>query len=118
MPRKRNILTIYSPITNLPPELFALFYHQLIYSFFLKYVVNSVVIYVHQILLLLNRYGKNLDYNSCPKVDMPPPKGMNEKQYVELLMKERGCQICKCNIRCEIYWVFEVRCCIKCFFKN
>jgi hypothetical protein len=48
----------------------------------------------------------------------PPPKGMNERKYVELLMEERGCQICKRNKKCKIYWVFEVRCCEGCFIDK
>src|SRR5581483_7529357 len=42
---------------------------------------------------------------------LPPPKGMSEEKYVELLLKERGCQICKCKKLCKIYWEFEIRCC-------
>ena len=53
-----------------------------------------------------------------PTEDMPPPEGMGEGKYVELLMTERGCQICKRNKECEIYWEFEVRCCRGCFLKK
>ncbi|GES92468.1 hypothetical protein GLOIN_2v1868710 [Rhizophagus clarus] len=52
------------------------------------------------------------------KEDMPPPVGMTEKKYVELLMTERGCQICKQIKECKIYWEFEVRCCEECRINN
>src|SRR2546421_2819778 len=47
-----------------------------------------------------------------------PPVGMSEEKYVELLMTERGCQICKCSEGCKIYLEFEVRCCKKCFLER
>ncbi|RIA99424.1 hypothetical protein C1645_857132 [Glomus cerebriforme] len=50
-----------------------------------------------------------------PNEDLPPPEGMSEEKYVELLMMERGCQICKRNKKCKIHWVFAVRCCKQCF---
>src|SRR6266496_2360068 len=49
-----------------------------------------------------------------PKEDMPPPEGMSEEKYAELLITERGCQICKRSKKCEIYWEFAIRCCEKC----
>ncbi|RIA99415.1 hypothetical protein C1645_811442 [Glomus cerebriforme] len=52
-----------------------------------------------------------------PNETIPPPEGMSEEKYVELLMMERGCQICKHAKKCEIYWQFEIRCCEKCL-KN
>ncbi|GBC02120.1 hypothetical protein RclHR1_04460010 [Rhizophagus clarus] len=53
-----------------------------------------------------------------PKENIPQPKGMTTTKYVELLMMERGCQICKRVMRCKIYWEFEVRCCKGCFLKK
>ena len=55
-----------------------------------------------------------------PSEKSPPPKGMSKEKYVELLMTERGCQICrKVNVKkCRIYWEFQVRCCEGCFLKN
>lgn len=50
-----------------------------------------------------------------PKEDMPPPKGVSEEKYVKLLMTERGCQVCKHNKECKIYWEFLIRCCRKCY---
>ena len=46
-----------------------------------------------------------------------PPKGMEEKKYIELLMT-KGCQICKRVKECKIYWEFEIRCCKRCFLKK
>ena len=43
---------------------------------------------------------------------------MSEEKYVELLIKERGCEICKRNKECKIYWEFEVRSCDKCFLNK
>ena|ERR1700722_9361964 len=53
-----------------------------------------------------------------PKETLPPPEGMTEKTYVELLMTDRGCQICKRVKECNIYWGIEVRCCRDCLLKN
>ena len=53
-----------------------------------------------------------------PKENMPPPEGMNEKKYAELLLTARGCQICRRNKESKVYWVFEVRCCDECFNKK
>src|ERR1043165_2144753 len=49
-----------------------------------------------------------------PKEKMPPPEGMSEEEYVELLMVEQGCQVCKRNKECKVYWEFRIRCCEKC----
>ena len=50
---------------------------------------------------------------------MPPPEGMSEEKYVDLLLTIRGCQICKRNNKyCEIHWEFGVRCCKDCFSKK
>ncbi|CAG8632704.1 22457_t:CDS:2 [Dentiscutata erythropus] len=46
--------------------------------------------------------------------DLPPPEGITQEQYHELL-NHRGCQFCnKSRIR-KIYWVFRIRCCGLCF---
>src|SRR6266487_3271905 len=55
----------------------ALFYHQLIYSHYLKCVENFVDIYVPQILWLLNKYGRNLVYNLCQS-----PTRRNERRKI------------------------------------
>ncbi|GES92461.1 hypothetical protein GLOIN_2v1764032 [Rhizophagus clarus] len=53
-----------------------------------------------------------------PEETLPPPEGMIEKKYVELLMIDRSCQICKRNTKCNIYWGLEVRCCERCLLNN
>ncbi|RIA99425.1 hypothetical protein C1645_869986 [Glomus cerebriforme] len=53
-----------------------------------------------------------------PNEDLPPPEGMSEEKYVELLMMERGCQICKRNKICKIYWEFAIRCCSSCHLNK
>src|SRR3954451_8740990 len=60
---------------------------------------------------------KNSRLKFMPKEDMPPPKGMSEEKYVELLMTERGCQFCKVK-ECKIFWQFGVRCCSGCLDNN
>src|SRR5688572_15779987 len=35
-----------------------------------------------------------------PGEDIPPPEGMSEEKYVELLMKSRGCQVCRRSKEC------------------
>ncbi|GBB83605.1 hypothetical protein RclHR1_01030020 [Rhizophagus clarus] len=56
---------------------------------------------------------KNSRLTFLPFVQMPPPEGMSELQYVKLVT-ERGCQFCKkARIR-KVYWAFLVRCCRKC----
>ncbi|CAG8739782.1 10136_t:CDS:2, partial [Funneliformis caledonium] len=48
-----------------------------------------------------------------PYLQLPPPDGMTERQYVRLVL-ERGCQFCgKTKIR-KVYWEFLVRCCEDC----
>ena len=49
---------------------------------------------------------------------MSPLEGMYEKKYVELLMTEQGCQICKHSEEGKNFWQFEVRSCKKCFFMK
>ncbi|CAI2175637.1 9471_t:CDS:2, partial [Funneliformis geosporum] len=46
--------------------------------------------------------------------DKFPPKGMNEKRYIELLMGQ-GCQICMFSKNCKVFWEFGIRCCLNCF---
>ncbi|CAI2166826.1 9532_t:CDS:2 [Funneliformis geosporum] len=52
-----------------------------------------------------------------PYLQLPPPDGMTERQYVRLVL-ERGCQFCgKTKIR-KVYWEFLVRCCEVCLKKK
>ncbi|CAI2187831.1 657_t:CDS:2, partial [Funneliformis geosporum] len=56
---------------------------------------------------------RNSRLTFLPFVQLSPPEGMTELQYVKLVT-ERGCQFCgKSRIR-KIYWPFLVRCCKKC----
>ncbi len=121
MPLEQGVPTVYSPITNLPPELFARF------CTFLPpvdlFTLSQVCRKFRDYLCTPNSFStqqiwKETRLQFMPEEDMPPPKGMNEKQYVELLMTERGCQLCKRNKKCKIFWKFGVRCCIKCFFEK
>ncbi|PKY22277.1 hypothetical protein RhiirB3_470796 [Rhizophagus irregularis] len=56
---------------------------------------------------------KNSRLTFLPFVQMPPPEGMMELQYVKLVT-ERGCQFCKKPRIRKVYWAFLVRCCRKC----
>jgi hypothetical protein len=51
------------------------------------------------------------------KLQLPPPEGMNERQYCKLFV-ERGCQICKKPKIRKVYWAFRVRCCKECLMKH
>ena len=51
-----------------------------------------------------------------PSEKSPPPKGMSEEKYVELLLKARGCQICKRNKKRKIHLEFAIRCYEKCHY--
>ncbi|CAG8819894.1 27909_t:CDS:2, partial [Racocetra persica] len=48
-----------------------------------------------------------------PFLQMPPPEGMTERQYVKLVL-ERGCQFCKKPKIRKVYFEFLVRCCEDC----
>ncbi|CAG8497950.1 20065_t:CDS:2 [Racocetra persica] len=53
-----------------------------------------------------------------PKI--PPPEGLNEREYCCILMIEKGCQFCGRN-GCRdvrIYWTFRVRSCWDCLMKR
>ncbi|CAB4377935.1 unnamed protein product [Rhizophagus irregularis] len=108
-------------IINLPPELFAKF---------CTFLSPADLLSLSQVCRKFRGYlcapnssttqqiWKESRLQFIPKEDMPPPEGMNEEKYVLLLMTERGCQICKKNKECKIYWEFEVRCCKSCFTVN
>jgi hypothetical protein len=121
MSSDKDISVAYSPIANLPPEVFAklciflppadLLTLSQVCRKFLGYLCAPNSFSTQQI-------WKESRLQFMPEEDMPPPKGMNEKKYVELLMTERGCQICKRVKSCNIHWEFEVRCCEECFLKK
>ncbi|CAG8603858.1 7828_t:CDS:2 [Ambispora gerdemannii] len=50
---------------------------------------------------------------------MPPPVGMSEQDYQELI-KGDGCQLCddENGYRVKIYWNARIRCCFDCLRKN
>ena len=56
---------------------------------------------------------RNSRLTFLPFVQMSPPEGMMELQYVKLVT-ERGCQFCKRPRIRKVYWAFLVRCCRKC----
>ena len=119
--RQKNFVTETSLITRLPPELFAKF------CTFLSpadlFTLSQVCRKFRGYLFAPNSFctqqiWKESRLQFMPEEDMPPPEGMCEEKYIELLMTERGCQICKRNKKCKIFWQFEVRSCKKCFFMK
>ncbi|CAG8515594.1 12722_t:CDS:2 [Racocetra persica] len=48
-----------------------------------------------------------------PHLQMSPPEGMTERQYVKLVL-ERGCQFCDRSKIRKVYWEFFVRSCEDC----
>jgi hypothetical protein len=107
-------------ITNFPPELFAKF------CIFLPptdlFTLSQVCRKFRGYLCAPNSFStqkiwKESRLKFMTNEVMPPPEGMSEEKYVELLMIERGCHICK-RKECQIYWEHKVRCCRKCFSKN
>ncbi|CAG8475768.1 8195_t:CDS:2 [Dentiscutata erythropus] len=48
-----------------------------------------------------------------PYLQMSPPEGMTERQYVKLVL-ERGCQFCDRSKIRKVYWEFFVRSCEDC----
>src|SRR6266536_2774533 len=102
----QNIPAVHSPNTSLPPELFIkictflppvdLFTLSQVCREFRGYLCAPNSLATQQI-------WKESRLQLIPKEDMPPPEGMSEKKYVELLITERGCQICKRSEECRIY---------------
>ncbi|RIA99429.1 hypothetical protein C1645_730881 [Glomus cerebriforme] len=118
MTPEQDIPSVQSAITTLPPELFIKL------CAFLPpadlFTLSQVCRKFHGYLCAPNSFSTQQIWKVSRlkfmlKEDMPPPEGMNEKKYVELLMMERGCQICKRVKLCKIYWEFEVRSCEECF---
>ena len=112
---------MYSSILSLPPELFAKF------CTFLPpadlFSLSQVCRKFHGYLRAPNSFStqqiwKESRLKFMPEEDMPPPEGMSEEKYVDLLLIKRGCQICRRNKLCRICWEFEVRCCEECFEKK
>ncbi|CAG8523898.1 4588_t:CDS:2 [Funneliformis caledonium] len=111
-------LTINSPIVNLPPELFAKFCSYLSPNDLFK--LSKVCRKFYCYLSAPNSFSTQQIWKKSRLTFMghvwsPPPKGMNEKRYVELLITNLGCEICNISKHCKIYWAFGVRCCSECF---
>ncbi|CAG8674260.1 uncharacterized protein OCT59_013988 [Rhizophagus irregularis] len=108
---------VHSQITNIPLELFIeicsflppvdLFTLSQVCRKFRGYLCAPNSFITQQI-------WKESRLNFMPKEDMSPPEGMSEEKYAELLITERGCQICKRTKECKIYWEFTIRCCKEC----
>jgi hypothetical protein len=110
--------TISSPNTNFPPEIFIEICSSLSPAELLT--LSQVCRVFRGYLCAPNSMATQQIWRKSrlqfiPKEDMPPPKGMSEEKYVELLMTERGCQVCKRTKECKIYWEFIIRCCYKCY---
>jgi hypothetical protein len=115
-----NNVRVQSFIISLPPELFII-----ICSFLPPndlYSLSKVCRKFHEYLSTSNssttqQIWKESRLKFMPNETMPPPEGMIEKRYVELLMINLGCQICKQN-KCELCWGLEIRCCEECLLNN
>ncbi|CAB4467562.1 hypothetical protein RhiirA5_501494 [Rhizophagus irregularis] len=117
----KNISKVQSLIISLPPEIFIIICSFLPPNDLCS--LSQVCFKFHEYLCTSNssttqQIWKESRLKFMPKETMPPPEGMIEKKYVELLIIERGCQICKRKTECNIYWGLEVRCCEKCLIKN
>src|SRR6266536_1973758 len=108
MQPEQDISAIHSLITYLPPEIFIIICSLLppkdlcslsqVCRKFHEYLCASNSSTTQQIWL-----ESRLKF--MPNETMPPPEGMIEKKYVELLMTDRGCQICRKRVKtCKIYW--------------
>ena len=111
-----------APIVKLPPELFAKF------CSFLPpadlFTLSQVCRKFREYLCAPNSFSTQQIWKRSRTQFIPveeymlPPEGMSEERCVELLLVERGCQVCKRSNSCEIYWEYGVRCCEKCFSEN
>jgi hypothetical protein len=120
--KMQEIRTVsYLSINNIPPELFIE-----ICSFLPSvdlFALSQVCRKFRGYLRAPNSFAtqqiwKKSRLKFMPKENMPPPEGMSEEKYAELLMTERGCQICKRTKECKIYWEFAIRCCKECHTDN
>ncbi|GBB84633.1 hypothetical protein RclHR1_01120021 [Rhizophagus clarus] len=113
----QEISTVHSPIINIPSELFIeicsfLSPHELLTLSQVCRKFRGCLCAPNS--LVTQQIWKDSRLKFMPKEDMPPPEGMSEEKYAELLMKERGCQICIRTKECRIYWEFAIRCCERC----
>ncbi|PKY42870.1 hypothetical protein RhiirA4_398017 [Rhizophagus irregularis] len=51
---------------------------------------------------------------------LPPPQGMDEKNYIKILIYDKSCEFCGNSDpgSSRLYWEFRVRCCDKCLLKR
>ncbi|RHZ89959.1 hypothetical protein Glove_9g258 [Diversispora epigaea] len=56
--------------------------------------------------------------NFLPGLQLPPPEGMYEEEYIRFGKLLTRCQYCKSQKMVKVYWQFQVRCCQECLLKN
>lgn len=51
---------------------------------------------------------------------LPPPQGMDEKNYLKILIYDKSCEFCGNSDpgSSRLYWEFRVRCCDQCLLKR
>ncbi|CAG8563002.1 11395_t:CDS:2 [Scutellospora calospora] len=53
-----------------------------------------------------------------PGLQLPPPDGMYEEEYIRFANLLTRCQYCTSQKMVKVYWQFLVRCCQECLLKN
>ncbi|KAF0405434.1 pep-cterm sorting domain-containing protein [Gigaspora margarita] len=53
-----------------------------------------------------------------PGLQLPPPEGMYEEEYIRFASLLTRCQYCTSQKMVKVYWQFQVRCCQECLLKN
>ncbi|CAG8784443.1 10887_t:CDS:2 [Dentiscutata erythropus] len=53
-----------------------------------------------------------------PGLQLPPPEGMYEEEYIRFANLLTRCQYCTSQKMVKVYWQFQVRCCQECLLKN
>lgn len=56
--------------------------------------------------------------NFLPSLQLPPPDGMYEEEYIRFGKLLTNCQYCLTKKTVKVYWQFRVRCCQECLSKN
>ncbi len=56
--------------------------------------------------------------NFLPSLQLPPPEGMYEEEYIRFGKLLTRCQFCLTRKTVKVYWQFRVRCCQECLMKN
>ncbi|CAG8614855.1 21976_t:CDS:2 [Cetraspora pellucida] len=52
-----------------------------------------------------------------PGLQLPPPDGMYEEEYIRFACLLTRCQYCTSQKMVKVYWQFQVRCCQECLLK-